>query len=91
MPDKYDHIAIGFNRANFVHEIFEPKYNADVNACAEDLGIRPNYLRDIIFSSRNAGTKTLSSIYRYCLRHKMDPTRYIFVWLDQAEMDHIGD
>ena len=76
----YEHIAIGFNRINFVHEIFEPRFNANVRKCAEAMGIRPNYLRDIIMKpTRDAGTKTLTAIFRYCRREGLVHRRYIMV------------
>jgi hypothetical protein len=80
-----DHLYIGFNRENFIRDIFEPKYNANVAQCAMEIGIKPNYLRDILYSGRNAGAKTLSSIYRYCVRAELDPTRYIFVFKEESE------
>ena len=75
---RLDHLFIGFNRKNFIHDIFEAKYNVNIKACANDLGIKPNYLRDILYSNRNAGTKTLTMLYRYCIRNELDPTKYIF-------------
>lgn len=79
----FEKLAIGFNRINFIHKIFEPDFNANVRKCAEALGIRPNYLRDIIMNpNRDAGTKTLTLIYRYCMRTGRDPKPFIFVERD---------
>jgi len=76
----YNKVAIGFNRFNFIHQIFEPDFNANIRKCAEALGIRPNYLRDIIMNpDRDAGTKTLTLIYRYCCKTGRDPSPFIFV------------
>ena len=80
-----EHLYIGFNRENFIRDILEPLYNANITKCAMEVGIKPNYLRDILYSGRNAGVKPLSSVYRYCVRMKMDPTRYIFIFKEESE------
>ena len=73
-------VAIGFNRLNFIHQILEPDFNANIKKCADAIGMRPNYLRDIIMNpDRDAGTKTLTLIYRYCRRTGKDPEPFIFV------------
>lgn len=78
--DDIEHVYIGFNRMNFIREIFEPEFNCNVRNCAEAMGLKPNYLRDIIMSpTRDAGTKTLSCIYRYCIKTGKEPERFIFV------------
>ncbi len=76
----FEKVAIGFNRINFIHKILEPEFNANFKQCADALGMRPNYLRDIIMNpNRDAGTKTLTQIYRYCMRTGKDPKPFIFV------------
>lgn len=71
--------TLGFNRLNFIHEIFEPDFNANFTKCAEVIGVKPNYLRDLIMNpDKNAGTKTLTAIYRYCKQTGRDPTPFIF-------------
>ena len=78
--DELDRVHIGLNRENFVHGILEPEFNGSFRLCGEALGLRPNYLRDIVMSpARDAGTKTLSCIYRYCVRTGKAPEPYIFV------------
>lgn len=74
------HTYIGFNRPNFMHGIFHPHFDGSYRKCAEALGLKPNYLRDILTNpERGAGTKTLSKVYQYCIRNKIDPNPYIFV------------
>ncbi len=79
--NEWETMSIGLNRENFIHNIFEPMFQANYRKCAEAIGgIRPNYLRDIIMNpNRDAGTKTLTYIYRFCVRNGMDPYPYIFV------------
>lgn len=75
-----EHVSIGLNRDNFIHDILEAEFNGSFRDCAEALGIRTNYLRDIVMSTnREAGTKTLTCIYRYCIKTGKAPEPYIFV------------
>lgn len=79
-PDELDRFYIGLNRVNFIDEILNPIFGGNFRQCAEAMELRPNYLRDIIMSpTRDAGTKTLSAIYRYCVRKGLNPERFIFV------------
>lgn len=80
IPHDLDHLSLGFNREHFIPEILERYYNANISKCARDMGLKPNSLRDILCNNRNAGTTTLSCLYRYCVRHNLNPTRYIFVF-----------
>lgn len=74
------HTYLGLNRENFIHGILGPVFHSSIRACAEAMELNPNYLRDILNNEdRDAGTKTLSSIYRYCMSHQIDPLPYIFV------------
>lgn len=74
------HTYLGFNRENFVADILEPIFHRSIRSCAEAIGIRPNYLRDLLSNpEREAGTKTLSAIYRYCIRENRDPYPYLFI------------
>ena len=43
-------VAIGFNRLNFIHQILEPDFNANIKKCADAISMRPNNLRDIIMN-----------------------------------------
>lgn len=75
-----EHISIGFNRENFIRDIFEKEFNANYRQCAAALGMAPNYLRDIISTpTRGAGNKTLTHILRYCKRTGKNPEKYILV------------
>ena len=85
IPHDLDHLSLGFNREHFIHDILEPRYNANISRCARDLGLKPNSLRDILCNNRNAGTTTLSCLYRYCVRNNLNPTRYIFVFTTEGE------
>jgi len=77
---EWDRISIGLNRENFIRDILEKKFNASFRLCAEAMGLKPNYLRDIVMNpDRGAGTKMLSCIYRYCMKNGLDPELYIFV------------
>lgn len=77
--DDLERVFIGLNRENFIHEIFEKEFNSSIKDCANALIMAPNYLRDIIATpTRGAGNKTLSHIYRYCIRTHKKPERYIF-------------
>lgn len=80
IPHDLEHLSLGFNREHFIPEILERYYNANISKCARDMGLKPNSLRDILCNNRNAGTTTLSCLYRYCVRHNLNPTRYIFVF-----------
>lgn len=80
MSDDIERVSIGLNRDNFIHDILEAEFNGSFRNCAEALNLRENYLRDILRSpDRDAGTKTLSCIYRYCIKTGKAPEPYIFV------------
>ena len=81
---KWSTMVIGLNRENFIHDILEARFNASFRHCAEAMGMKPNYLRDIIMNpSRGAGTKVLTCIFRYCKSVGLDPEPYIFVHEDK--------
>lgn len=71
---------LGFNRLNFIHKILEPDFNGSIRRCAEALGLRPNYLRDLIMNpERDAGAKTLTLIYRYCKKNRTRSYSFYFL------------
>lgn len=87
-----EHLSLGFNHENFIHEIFEPKFKANISECARAMKMKPNSLRDILYYHRSAGIRTLSSVYRYCVRQNIDPTRYIFIFTsDDDEEERKGE
>jgi len=74
------HTYLGLNRENFISGILDPIFGSSIRACAEAMELNPNYLRDILNNEdRDAGTKTLSCIYRFCMNRHIDPYPYIFV------------
>lgn len=81
-----DRVYLGLNRYNLIHKILVPKYNGNIRRCAEAIGLRPNYLRDLIGSpTRDAGTRTLTTIYHYCRHEGLDPEDFIFVLREADE------
>lgn len=80
---KWSNVSIGLNRENFVQDILNNKFGGSFRVCAEAMGMKPNYLRDIIMNpGRGAGTRVLTCIYRYCKTNGINPEPYIFVTED---------
>ena len=78
-----DKVFISFNRENFKNEILIPDFGNNIKLCAKAIGLPVNYLRDLITQpTRDAGTQTLTYIYRYCIRTGHPPERYMFVIKD---------
>lgn len=76
----WENVSIGLNRNNFIKQILEAKFNTNFRLCAEAMGMKPNHLRDIVMNpKREAGTKTLTHIYQYCLKNGISPEPFIFV------------
>lgn len=78
-----DRVFIAFNKFAFVHDILMKDYNNNIDEAAKAIKIPTNYLRDLLYTDkRQAGTKTLTAIYRFCIRTGRPPENYIFIVQD---------
>ncbi len=75
-----DRVFLAFNKFAFIHDILMKDFNGDINAAAEAIHLPAHYLRDLLYNdNKQAGLKTLTMIYRFCVRTDRPPEKFIFL------------